>query len=327
MEGIPMLRAAAYWPIIPAMQDIGVPVQRHMAAAHVPEEAMSRPELLLPERPAWELFDRVREIDGVDDIGFRIGASHSVLDVPGLARPLSGHPSLLQLMKAFCNQLKGHSNCWTYWINRVPDGVQLCRQSSPIEVGQWPMEQYAIGYLTDLVSMAAPKDWRPSQIWLQAEKQALRSDRKWLHDAEVYYGQTNTAIHVPQDFLARPVRYVESSHFPMRTKPIEVSFLANVRQIIRAYVNQPGFGLNDLADLAGMHPRTLQRRLDRYHDTSFRKVLGQSRFELAREMLGEPGARISDVASDLGYRSVAAFSKEFRKWAGVSPRRYCNPQR
>lgn len=317
-----MVRAAAYWPIVPAMERIGVPVQRHMRAAHVPDEAMSSPDLLLPERPVWDLFDRVREREGIDDIGFRIGASHRVLEVPGLARPLSGHVSLLQLMKAFCDQLKGHSNCWTYWISRVADGVLFCRRGSPIDVGHWPVEQYAIGYMSDLVRMSAPKGWVPRRLWLQVNDREIRDEREWLGDAEVFFGQTHTAIHVPLEFLSLPVRYVESSGTQMRTEPIDVSFIVNVRQIVRAYVNEPGFNLNHLAHLTGMHPRTLQRRLATCHDTTFRKVLGETRFELAREMLADPNALVSDISYHLGYASLSAFNKEFRKWAGVSPGMY-----
>lgn len=314
-----MVRAAAYWPIVPAMKKIGVPVQRHMAAAQVPDEAMSSQELLLPERPVWDLFDRVREIEGVDDIGFQVGASHGVLDVPGLAHPLSGHVSLLQLMKAFCNQLKSHSNCWTYWINRVPEGVLLCRRGSPIDVGKWPVEQYAIAYLTDLVRMAAKPDWFPSRIWLQADAAEVRSERDWLGDSQVQFSQVQTAIFIPTEYLALAVRYDKPTGAPMRMRPIPVCMIENLRAIIRAYVNQPGFGLDDLAELTGTHSRSLQRYLAR-NGTTFRRVLSETRFELARELLFDPNALVSDVASDLGYRSLSAFNKEFRKWAGVSPR-------
>ena len=319
MDGIPMVRAAAYWPIVPAMDGIGIPVQQHMAAAHIPDEVMSSPELLLPERTAWELFDRVREREGIDDIGFRVGASHGVLDVPGLAQPLSGNASLLQLMKAFCDQLKGHSNFWNYWISRVPDGVLLNRRGSPIDVGRWPIEQYAIAYLTDLVRMSAPKEWAPSRIWLQVNESEVREEVAWLGDAEVFYDQANTAIHVPFELLALPVRYIEPYRAPLPISPIELSFIANVKQVIRVFIHEPGFGLDELAHLTGMHPRTLQRHLSIDHGTTFRKLLGETRFELAREMLRDCDAQISDISYQLGYTSLSAFSKEFRKWAGVAP--------
>lgn len=317
-----MVRASAYWPIVPAMKRIGVPMQQHMAATYVPDEAMSNPDLLLPERPIWDLFDRVREREGIDDIGFIVGASHRVLEIPGLAKPLSGHVSLLQLLTAFCDQLRGHSNCWDYWISPVPDGVKLCRRGSPIDVGRWPVEQYTIGYLTDLVRMSAPKYWVPGRLWLQVSESEMRSEREWLGDAKVLYAQKYTAIHVPREFLALPVRYAEASGTQMPLEPVDVSFIVNVRQIIRAYINETGFSLNLLAQLTGLHARTLQRRLSDDHNTTFQKVLGATRFEMAREMLADPSALISDVSYHLGYASLSSFNKEFRKWAGVTPGEY-----
>ena len=79
--------------------------------------------------------------------------------------------------------------------------------------------------------------------------------------------------------------------------------------------------LRDIGDVLGLHPRTLQRRLKGL-GTSFQQTLDEARFELACERLREDRDPLLDIAVELGYGEHAAFTKAFRRWAGVSPSRY-----
>jgi len=65
--------------------------------------------------------------------------------------------------------------------------------------------------------------------------------------------------------------------------------------------------------------RTLQRRLAAA-GTSFRVVLDDTRFSLAREWLG--GTPIKIVADRLSYADERAFYRAFRRWTGTSPVHY-----
>lgn len=67
-----------------------------------------------------------------------------------------------------------------------------------------------------------------------------------------------------------------------------------------------------------LHRRTLNRRL-KEAGTTFRQVLDQVRFELAREMLSDPSLHIADIAARLGYRMPSTFTRAFRRWSGSSP--------
>ncbi len=319
MDSIPLVRAAAYWPVVEAMKRIGVPVQKHMAVARIQDEVMYRSELLLPEYPLWKLFDRARELEGIDDIGFIVGASHSVTDIPGLSTPLSGQVSLLALLKAFCIQLKGHANNWSFWLSGVSDGVLFCRRATPgINTGTWPLEQYAIGYMSDLVRMAAAPTWFPSRIWLMVNQDKVRNEANHLKASEVLHDQPFTAIHIPTELLPLPVHYESSPTDALRNREFDTEFFPSLRRLILSYSGISGFGLNELAELIGMNSRTLQRRLAE-HGTSFRGLISETRFEMARDRLSNPDVSVSQIAFELGYLSLSGFNKEFRKWSGMSP--------
>lgn len=71
----------------------------------------------------------------------------------------------------------------------------------------------------------------------------------------------------------------------------------------------------------GISARTLQRRLGE-QGTSFSKVLDDLRRELSDELLADRKLAVSEVAFLLGYSEPSAFQRAFRRWRGVSPRRF-----
>jgi len=75
---------------------------------------------------------------------------------------------------------------------------------------------------------------------------------------------------------------------------------------------------DDAARHLHLHRRTLNRRLSEA-GTTFRQVLDQVRFELAREMLSDTRLHIAEIAARLGYRTPSAFTRAFRRWSGNSP--------
>jgi AraC-like DNA-binding protein len=97
-----------------------------------------------------------------------------------------------------------------------------------------------------------------------------------------------------------------------------------VRELQRALRNRVIGGscsATDVAEVLSMHRRTLNRCLQR-EGTTFRAVLDRVRFEAARDQLRDERREIEDVARALGYAEPSAFTRAFRRWAGVPPSRW-----
>ncbi|MES2153376.1 MAG: AraC family transcriptional regulator ligand-binding domain-containing protein [Pseudomonadota bacterium] len=84
--------------------------------------------------------------------------------------------------------------------------------------------------------------------------------------------------------------------------------------------------IEQLAQLLGIGPHTLSRRLQR-EKHNFRVLSNEVRFERACRLLAGSSTPISHIAYRLGYQGVAAFSEAFRRMAGHSPRHYRAQQR
>ncbi|MFE3496359.1 AraC family transcriptional regulator ligand-binding domain-containing protein [Streptomyces sp. NPDC059175] len=81
-------------------------------------------------------------------------------------------------------------------------------------------------------------------------------------------------------------------------------------------------GRRTLADVAhhlATTPRTLQRRLEA-ENTSFQKVLAETRERLARAYLRRTSLSNTEIAFLIGYGELTSFHRALRQWTGQTPR-------
>ena len=90
------------------------------------------------------------------------------------------------------------------------------------------------------------------------------------------------------------------------------------RVLLNLLINGSGpddIGVHSLARLFELHPRTFNRRL-RAEGTTFSNLLGEARFEIARQLLRDTRLQIMAIANTLGYADSASFDHAFQRWSG-----------
>jgi AraC-like DNA-binding protein len=65
--------------------------------------------------------------------------------------------------------------------------------------------------------------------------------------------------------------------------------------------------------------RSLQRKLHE-RGVTFRKLLDETRRQLADQYLKDSMLTVSEIAYLLGFSEVSSFSRAFRRWTGHAPR-------
>ena len=95
------------------------------------------------------------------------------------------------------------------------------------------------------------------------------------------------------------------------------SFVDEVRLLMLA---RPGYfpDIDALAEKIGMSARTLRRRL-KNEGSTFREVLKEIRYGLAREYLANTHLPMDEISLLLGYTEAGNFSHAFKRWSGLSP--------
>jgi len=96
------------------------------------------------------------------------------------------------------------------------------------------------------------------------------------------------------------------------------SFPEQVRSVLRTALLTGCADADHIASLFSIHRRTLNRRLNA-DGISFRDLVEQERYEVARQTLIDTGLQVAEVAALLGYADASAFTRAFRRWSGIAP--------
>jgi len=103
------------------------------------------------------------------------------------------------------------------------------------------------------------------------------------------------------------------------TLPTSEGFALSLREILLSLLTlKSDVKIQTVAEMAGIHPRALQRRLAE-EGTDFRTVLSKARHLRARQLLAETDLSLTEIASELKYSDLAHFSRAYRRWAGAPP--------
>lgn len=137
-----------------------------------------------------------------------------------------------------------------------------------------------------------------------AERNGILFSRNWMKST---VSTSNQELH--QKLRSRVEQYLHTNG---------LDFTDQIRRVLANAFFTHNSTAEQVAALFDMHPRTLNRRLNRF-GTSFKKLSDQVRFEIAQQLLEDSSMKIVSITDALNYSEVAAFTRAFKRWSGVTP--------
>lgn len=204
---------------------------------------------------------------------------------------------------------------------------------------EWGDDARAIGLLANQCGLAAlvhfarcitGQPLRPLVVHFVEAAPADMRPYAELFGCPVLFGQTAARIHLPADVLAMPLRQPDPALAAMLEQQVAALFAAmpareallqSVRGFISQHLIQGEPALQACAEALNLSDRTLRRRLQAL-GWSYRALLEDSRRCLAENYLRDRRLALPEVALLLGYSEQSAFNRAFRRWTGMSPRRW-----
>ena len=324
MNSIRLTKAQQFWPLTDYLSGFGVPVGRYIEQFRITKKLLDAPEIFVDEARFWHLAGDLARREGFLDWGFRAGEQidFSVLGEFGVA--LTAQPTLQAALENFIRTIAGETQS-TFTLMRADELTWLTMagcHNAP--AGKDVIELYDLQFLIKLVQCAAGPRWLPPAVHLSAQALPEGLAESELCTGNIRYASTMTALAIPNILMALPMSGYRSAAWggvtPDEGVLAELDFATSLRLLLAGHIDE-SLTIDDCADMVSMSSRTLQRRLAD-HDTSFNKLLDQTRFDMAQQLLQNQTISVTDIAGELGYQDSANFSRAYRRWAGVSPRKY-----
>lgn len=136
------------------------------------------------------------------------------------------------------------------------------------------------------------------------------------------------AVSFPASFLELPpspaperLRHYFESFMRHNPQQHQLPLKQQVVKLIHELIATGEVSAEAVAALMNMHTRSLQRQLSLY-GTDFRTLLEEVRYQLAQDALRNFEQPLTEVALQLGYSELSAFSRAFKRWSGMSPQKW-----
>ncbi|MFQ5605254.1 MAG: two-component regulator propeller domain-containing protein [bacterium] len=100
---------------------------------------------------------------------------------------------------------------------------------------------------------------------------------------------------------------------------MDETFLQKAMDAVEAHIDDPDFETDNLAREAGYSRRQLNRKLRALTGQSVREFIRTIRLKRAAQLLQQQAGTVTEIAYEVGFNSIAHFSKVFREQFGVAP--------
>jgi AraC-like DNA-binding protein len=167
--------------------------------------------------------------------------------------------------------------------------------------------------------------WHATEVHLPIRRPRNDAPFRRFFDAPLRFSAERAALVFPSTLLSRPIpgsdpavrRAAEALADHLEREGSRAVGPA-VRRALRALLVSGHASEDSVAAAFSMHRRTLNRRL-RSERTTFRRLLDETRYEIACQLLRDTELTVTAIAAALNYSETAAFDRAFRRWSGTTP--------
>ncbi|MGO4407842.1 helix-turn-helix domain-containing protein [Bosea sp. RAF48] len=325
MADIPLTRGQFLLPFVSILDDIGAPTETLLERSRLPSSLAEKSDLYLPLLPALRFVETAQRSQGIEDFGFLAAQLLHFSHMRERTRALIAHsPTLLVALRHACHEAAREDTILSMWIEHHADHVRVCsRLAGPghlhLKYAQWIQNIFPI----HIIRQFAGADWMPTAIAFESSYAPSPATRSCWPNVRFLSGQHAAWISLPIALLGLPNR-MPAAFAPPRDNedgPSPYDIVELLKLMLPAYLDEGTTALADVAEIAGVSRRTLQRKLA-HVGLSYSDILDTVRYENASRLLRDTDCRIIDVAFSSGYTDPAHFSRAFRRMTGVTPRQF-----
>lgn len=187
--------------------------------------------------------------------------------------------------------------------------------------------ELTMGMFMNVVRACLGPTWTPEIVFFEHPRPDHWKQHDAIFDADIFWGQPTNAILFRTTALDRPMPQANRANLARLTGELgsltgsrgAPRFIDRIKGEIRRKLASGDIHIEAVAEQAGLHRWTLQRRLAE-EGVTFSDLLEETRRGLARGYIAQRHLPLTEIAHMLGYSEMSAFTRACRKWYDASPR-------
>lgn len=328
MTIVPALTARAFRPLVSGLRALGQDPAALLAAVGVDMASLEDPDTHIPMTTGIALLARAAVVTGDDCIGLHLAEHADLRTVDTHYYAMTASTTLgaayerlsryQRLIHETTRIEMSESDVGLTLRHVLPGGVAAPRQAAEFLLAAWVR--------TGRIVTAA--DWSPSEVRFAHPSPLDTREHSRIFRAPVHFSAGENAVVVSNALLSQPcvgadpvLASLMDRHAgeQMRRSPTtERTFPDRVRRVLMQQLHDGEPRATATAAQLKMSLRTLNRTLAA-ENLTYRRLLDQLRYDLAREYLRDAHASIGEVAFRLGFSELSAFSRAYKRWTGHAP--------
>jgi len=306
-------------------------VESIFGRAGIRQDDINDPINELNLRQYCNLFEVAAKITGNDNIGLEFGQSFAPRQLGPIGFAAISSPTLSAALRNMEKYFTAHQEQTSFGLIQDSDMLWLSYRiyDSRIENRRQDAE-LSLGMFCNIFKAALGQDWAPLEIRFEHDRPEDGGHHESCFNAPVKFGRRTNAIGFRRSELDTRMPEQDpylfsliSSFLESRSKLVSnpENFATIVRNQIKLHLGDKIPTLTEIASVLGLENAEFQRQL-KMNDLLFPDLLRAARRELALHYMNEADMPFTEIAYNLGYSELSAFSRAFRSWTGMSPQRY-----
>ena len=265
------------------------------------------------------------------DFGLRLATTQDIGILGPLAVAIQNSTNVEQAIRCAAGHLFMQSPALVLELDEQGDQTRLrlhIHLNNMPHRGMRQAEDLAIGLVHRILSMLVEDTYELLRVELPHEPLCSPSVYARYFAAPVHFGCRANAVYVSTATIRTQLTGRNSQLHQLAVSFLDVQLPApdgrvanRVDTAIRRTLGTDSCNRTSVARAMAIHPRTLQRRLEREGET-FDDIRDRIRREKAEYYLRKTNAPLSQVAGIIGYSEQSVFSRSCQRWFGQSPRKF-----
>jgi AraC-like DNA-binding protein len=311
------------------MEEHGLDGSAIIASEGIAPGALDRPENFIRVSVLGDLLTRCADLASCPQLGISLGARAGVESLGVVGSLMRSCDTLGDAIRALQAHLQILDRGTLVQLEEADDAVVLsCLQYGSAGRGGGIIVESLLATICTALRELCGHDWFPAEVHLARRVPEDSSAFRSFFRAPIRFNQELTALVFPRRDLALKVSTADPElrlALQRAVRELEAIASADLVEKMKRSLRQrltSGCSCEEVSRWFSVDRRTMNRRL-KAAGTSFRTVLDELKFEVARQLVSDTELPLAQISAALNFSEPAAFTRAFARWSGgISPQKW-----